>query len=547
MSDVFKLVSILNPTVVLTGGPAISAGTNSQNTGTIVFGSSAGNVTFGMDTNGYVTATAPSGGGAAGVQIAAGTQTGSSGTIKFENSNGITFGISDSTRITASHNGLTTAAQSNHSHGVTLNLTNISGTTGGNSVGVTLDLSAAAQTNQTVGMYATGNTTQSSSGTQDARSLSFRGEGIASVGITNGSVVVSVPSGGGAGDGYNILAAGGATAGTAATVQFDNANGVSFGLAGSTITASHNGLTTAALSNHSHNFATTTTNGASIVVGTANSVGATIGVPAYLTTARASTDALGLNTAGTNVTWTANSSGISINAGGYAGTGTSATNASVTLNSNGLAISVAAPGGGGGAATLSGFEPYINAVGVVAYVGNGTLMIRPQHIPYVVSHSIFALPVYYSQATNSTLTVTLSAYLGIYTNNASTWSQVTAYSGTMTVNGSGTASSNNYVGVRLATFGATGTVSGDVGIAVMTRTSTEGANASMSNVVMSQMASNYSGVLGVASTNSNQSVPGAGLYLTTQTTMPISLAWSGIDAGTSARNRHPIFYLTDSI
>lgn len=70
---------------------------------------------------------------------------------------------------------------------------------------------------------------------------------------------------------------------------------------------------------------------------------------AYLTTARASNDAVGLNTAVTNVTATINSSGFSFNAGGYAGTGTSATNASVTLNSNGLAISVANPGVGGGA------------------------------------------------------------------------------------------------------------------------------------------------------------------------------------------------------
>jgi hypothetical protein len=281
---------------------------------------------------------------------------------------------------------LTTAALSNHSHGnPTLNLTNLSGTTASNSNGFTLSLSAGA---------------------------------------------------GGAGDGVNILAAGTQTANTTGTVIFNNGNGITFGMSNSSvITASHNGLTTArasndaiglntaitqngvsmtanssglslkfpaflttaALSNHSHNFATTTTNGASIIVATTNSNGATIAVPAflttaaqsnhshnlattttngslivvattnsagatfavppflttaqapgaYLTTARASTDGVGLNTAQTNVTWTVNSSGISINASGYAGIGTSATNASITLNSNGLAISVAAPGGGG--------------------------------------------------------------------------------------------------------------------------------------------------------------------------------------------------------
>jgi hypothetical protein len=123
----------------------------------------------------------------------------------------------------------------------------------------------------------------------------------------------------------------------APTVQtafvFSNSNGVSFGTNGSTVTASvqtnyqstGNYLTTAALSNHSHNFATTTTNGSLIVVGTTNSNGATIGVPAflttaqspgaYLTTARASNDAIGLNTAltGNGVAWTVNSSGLSLN------------------------------------------------------------------------------------------------------------------------------------------------------------------------------------------------------------------------------------------
>jgi hypothetical protein len=92
-------------------------------------------------------------------------------------------------------------------------------------------------------------------------------------------------------------------------------------------------LTTAALSNHSHAFATTSTTGASIVVGTTNSAGATIGVPAYLTTAqpvgaylttaRASNDAVGLNTALTanGVSWTVNSSGLSLNVPAFLTTG----------------------------------------------------------------------------------------------------------------------------------------------------------------------------------------------------------------------------------
>ena len=68
-----------------------------------------------------------------------------------------------------------------------------------NASSATITISAPNQTNQTVGLYAAGNTTQSTSVTADARSLSFVGSGVASVGATNGSVLISVPSGGGAG------------------------------------------------------------------------------------------------------------------------------------------------------------------------------------------------------------------------------------------------------------------------------------------------------------------------------------------------------------
>lgn len=126
--------------------------------------------------------------------VSAGTQSVSTGTVVFANSNGITFGMSNSNQITASHNGIT------------------------------------SQTAQTLGLYATSNTTQSSSGTQDARSLTFAGAGIASVGVTNGSVVVSVPAGGGAGDGGVFAGVSnlGNTAGSTGTVSTGN-----FVLAGS--------------------------------------------------------------------------------------------------------------------------------------------------------------------------------------------------------------------------------------------------------------------------------------------------------------------------
>jgi hypothetical protein len=131
---------------------------------------------------------------------------------------------------------------------------------------------------------------------------------------------------------------------------FSNVNGVSFGTTDGKITASvgtnyagvGETVTTVAGTNLG---LTVDTNGVNIAhpawLTTAQPVGN------YLTTARASNDAVGLNTAKTNVTWTVNSSGLSFDAAGYAGTGfTSGTTAGVdvkaTNNTAGLSLAVPA-------------------------------------------------------------------------------------------------------------------------------------------------------------------------------------------------------------
>ena len=98
------------------------------------------------------------------------------------------------------------------------------------------------------------------------------------------------------------------------------------------------------VANGSANFSTlvfTNSNGVSFSSGT-QGIYASVKTD-YLTTARASNDGVGLNTAATNVTWTVNSSGISLNAGGYAGTGYTSTSQAgstvgVTHNSAGLSM-----------------------------------------------------------------------------------------------------------------------------------------------------------------------------------------------------------------
>ncbi len=203
-----------------------------------------------------------------GVNLSAGTTSNNLSGFVFSNSNGVSFGLNGST-VTASYTVPSTAgliSAINFSAGTTSNngtnfvFSNSNNVSFGlNGSTVTATITVPAQTNQSIGFYAVGNTTvESSSSTFDARSVSIQGAGIASVGYSNGSVIISVPTG--APSPVNFSA--GTTSGNLGSVVFSNSNGVSFGLNGSVITASASGggVTTAgfyALGNTTQNSSTT--------------------------------------------------------------------------------------------------------------------------------------------------------------------------------------------------------------------------------------------------------------------------------------------------
>lgn len=178
---------------------------------------------------------------------------------------------------------------------------------------------------------------------------------------TNGVITASVAAAGGAQTGISGLSAG-TTQMTSGTASFANGGGVSFGINGNTLTAtvrtdyqsSGNYLTTAMASNASTNFAgigSAITNG-TMTFGTG---GLSLNLSNHLTTARASTDAIGLNTALTanGVTWTVNSSGLSLNipaflttamqsasSSNFAGVGSAITNGTMTFGTGGLSLNL---------------------------------------------------------------------------------------------------------------------------------------------------------------------------------------------------------------
>lgn len=213
----------------------------------------AGGVSAGMSA-GRLVISGATGGAADGInRLAAGTQTaGTNTTVNFADSNGITFGMSGSNQITASHNGLTSqsgqavSAANGSSAFQTLSFGDSNGVSWSVSNGSVVASVAPGGGASSLAGYAIGNTAgDSSSNTAPLSSLQVRGAGIASVGFSaDGAMIISVPSGGGVGDGANFLAAGTQTATSLGSVLFENSNGITFGMSGSTrITASHNGLT----------------------------------------------------------------------------------------------------------------------------------------------------------------------------------------------------------------------------------------------------------------------------------------------------------------
>lgn len=263
---------------------------------------------------------------------------------------------------------LTTAAQSNHSHGdPTLALTNLTGTTASASNGFTLSLSGnAAQTAQSavkaIGASNVGNTA-GNTGVSTGIDWVFAGSNNVTLSQSTAAggpntIWVSGPTVGGAQTGISGVQVSDATF-TSGTVSFRNANGISFGSSGANgVSASYTVPSTAGLiSAVNLSAGTTSENAAAFTFSNANGVsfglaGGTLTATVrtdYLTTAMRSDGAVGLNTAQTNVTWTVNSSGISLDARGYAGTGTTFNGANVsgsmTVDRIGVNLSLSAGGG----------------------------------------------------------------------------------------------------------------------------------------------------------------------------------------------------------
>ena len=215
---------------------AISAGTQNFQ-GPFTFADANG-ITFGMD-NGTVTGSvAPAAGG--GVGISAGGNSQSTGTVTFANSNGITFGLDGAGVMTAAHDGITSqsnpafSASGGSSTFQTLNFANSNGLTFLNSNGSVI---ASYTVPNTAGLISFVNFSAGTT-SNNLAAITFANANGITFGLNAGVMTASVAAGAAPGS----ISAGTQTFALGQAI-LSNANGITFGMDNGTITASHNGLT----------------------------------------------------------------------------------------------------------------------------------------------------------------------------------------------------------------------------------------------------------------------------------------------------------------
>ena len=301
------------------------------------------------------------------------TTTAGTAVVATQGTNGLSMGVPAYLTTYAAQTNQTVASGNIAGVGTTFAGTNISGSLTLNSVGLNLALSVAAGGGAGDGYNSAQFTNSTANSTMPlVWAGNSNGSGNVTIGLTGSTITMSAPSGGGAGDGGNIIAAGGSTAASTGTVVFSNSNNVSFSLNGSTITASASFNQTVDTNKAGVGY-TSTTQAGTTVGATHNTAGLSMAWPPFITTYAAQTvqtQAAG-NLAGTGYTSTTqagstvgvtqNTAGLSMAwppyittfaqsvqtqaSGNIVGSGfTSTTTAGsvpvATLNSNGLSMGV---------------------------------------------------------------------------------------------------------------------------------------------------------------------------------------------------------------
>lgn len=428
----------------------------------------------------------------------------------------------------------------------------------------------ATQSVQSLGMYAVQNTTgQSSSTTMDARTLSVAGDGAVSVGYSAGSLRISAPvqtvesQSIGASNVGNTLGTSGVASGGQVRVVINGTSNitVSQSVNGASATLSLIGqpAMSAGISNVGNTSGDTGITGTRLVLAGGNNITLSQSTNASGGTVTISAPNLGagaMSAGASNLGNTAGSTGItgtqlvlvgsgvmslSQSTGANGGTlsilapatsslvGTSG----VSISTNGSTISVMQTSGGPG--YLESWFPASVAPHTSGNQGQGTLHMQPMPLPTDVRMDRILLPTIVSNATNSSNSISISQYVGIYTRNASTLSLLTSQSTSTNFSGSGTVGSYSlYGGRRWQSMALTTTLSsGDYWMAIIIRTTTGGgAGHTVNQELVTQFSnatfSGWSGLLGAATNASMQYQKGLGTFTATTAGLPSAVPFASL-------------------
>ena len=193
-----------------------------------------------------------------------------------------------------------------------------------------------------------------------------------------------------------------------------------------------------------------------------------------------------------------------------------------------------------GGGMLSGYTPYADLNTVTGQVGQGTLQVDPEVWPAFQFDRVL-VPIVNTNSSNSSGSHTISSWVGIYTRNASTLSLLASTSTSLALTHSGTVGSYSlYSGVRLVSIPMTTTLqAGEYWVAQLSRTTSGGANGTYSNIVGSQLNSNFHGFWSSSHNTSYQWTLGQGVLSVTTSGMPASIAFSDIRGSDSQAAREP--------
>jgi hypothetical protein len=251
-----------------------------------------------------------------------------------------------------------------------------------------------------------------------------------------------------------------------------------------------------------------------------------------------------------NITFGLNASTVtaSYNFNLSAGTTSNNLNAITFSNSNGVSFGLNASTvtASFSAFTRSKFNPFMEAVAVAGQLSQGSLHIHPIPDPDNFQYDRFIMDVLGSAGAYST-NVSSGGFsytfrVGIYTRNASTLSLLASQSTSTAFTVSST-NTSLFAGPRNLTMGWTTTMSAnDLWLGVVSSSNAAGTNSfTLSNFLVSDVNSNFSGLFGVATAATAQDALGLGFYSAATNGIPNAIAFSEINGSASAALRPPVY------